>query len=618
MAEKTDRRPTPESSSNDSWGSALILLIGWWLWMPLLMALIVGGGRVLFGGFGVRQQAIWQGIDRNMLHLGSWSYLWLSIGLVVTAVIVASVYEGLRGAGKIAAVCGIAAAYCFVMFLGSALWMNNEDRGRYNGSATTFEVAPNSTPDTLRDLLKGAHASSKPGCTLEGNSDVASCILTTDASLADYDFEPRTSSFAAAQYQMEKAGATMSGVDLMTSSLHYLPGTASEPARWTGVLDGSGYQNPVEGVMEWDGRSNQTTSCKFNMTDYQFGRAFRGTKSNDLTNLVAEKFPNVTFKDTDVSGYCKMDPKTNELRPVIILSVTRQHFFGGRSVQEPAGVIELTGSSTGAPHMVYYSTVAPGQYPVPVYPQSVVTAQIDATAWAAGHGNHDRGNFGFERTNIESNALNPGEYILESKRDGHLYAVTPLTPRSKSQKIVAYAVERVDQVGSGLNGLSIIMSKDANPQSMSTLEGAMNAMISIADPTIKVNGGALKEILPYGNNQFRGIIDVSGLSVAYIEVPSDLKQGSQVSFVNVMTGANSTLTYDPTPGSSSSAPTGGTPPTTPVSGGSTGTLVCAPPESLTTSQALACAQYYLGLAQSKTGAQSSASPTTPAPSATHS
>lgn len=624
MPEKPISRSSSEAADT-TWGSALVLLAAWWLCMPLLMALVVGGGRLLFGGFGIRQQSIWQAVDRDMLHLNGWMDIWFAVGLFGTATFIGlmNTTGRLRHAGRVMTASIVAGLICLGFASADGLYLNNKDTGRYYGSATTFDIQPKSSPTDLRDLLKGAKASNKPGCTLVGAADVPSCILETSTSLADYDFAPRTSSFAAAQYVINAQGSVASGVDLIADSVHYLPGSATEPARWSGILDGSGYQNPTQGIMEWDGQSSTATSCKFNTTDDQFNRAFGGERSNDLTNYIAERYPNFWFDQKDMFGFCRK--VGSESRPVIVLPVTRQHFYGSRSVVMPAGVLELTGSSNGAPHITYYQTVKAGQYPGPVYPQSIVTKQVDATAWAAGHGNHDRGNFGFQRTNVESNALNPGEYILRSQHDGHLYAVTPLTPNSKSQAVVAYAVEQVDQVGAGLNGLSVIVPSDVtNPPSMTTLESNMVASVGTADPTVlnSGNGGKLQEIVPFGNGMWRGIVDVKGLSVAYIDVPSDVHKGVQLSYVDSQNGINTTVTFGVAPGSSNqanpTAPGGPTTPTAPANGGSTGTLVCTPPESLTTSQALACAQYYLGLAQTKNGAQPSASPTTPVPSATHS
>jgi hypothetical protein len=162
-----------------------------------------------------------------------------------------------------------------------------------------------------------------------------------------------------------------------------------------------------------------------------------------------------------------------------------------------------------------------------VYPESVAVAQVDATTWAAGRGELDNSGFGFGLTSVDTNASNPGEYVLRSDTDGHFYFVTPLTPRnSGSQAVIAYAVERADEVTSGrLNPVSIyVQSESADPVSMTVLESRMTTYINQVEPSLLTsgNGGALQEIIPYGTGMWRGFVDIGGVTQDYIDMSSNV------------------------------------------------------------------------------------------------
>ena len=172
--------------------------------------------------------------------------------------------------------------------------------------------------------------------------------------------------------------------------------------------------------------------------------------------------------------------------------------------------------------MTYQRVVRPGQYPDQVYPESVAVEQIDAAQWAAGRGNLDNSGFGYDVTSVDTNSVNPGEYVLRSNADGHFYFVTPLTPRnSGSQAVVAYAVERADETGQGLNPLKIYTESDsANPISLSVLVSRMTAYINNVAPGLLTTGagGQLQEVIPYGNGMWRGFVDISGVTQDYVDI----------------------------------------------------------------------------------------------------
>ena len=328
--------------------------------------------------------------------------------------------------------------------------------------------------------------------------------------------------FLAAGTVMSDSSALASQVNLMEASVHYLPDGDGGRGVWTGILDGSGTR-PAEGVAVWDGQSNTASICQFQGAD-SFDRAFSGQGGDSLGNLIAQKFPALTYDDDDISGYCQGTGAA--ARPVIVIPVTRQIAWHNTTVLEPAGILVLRGSPSGRPSMTYQPTVRPGQYPVQVYPESIVVDQVDAAQWAAGRGNMENAGFGYQTTSVGTNSFNPGEYVLHSNASGRFYFVTPLTPRnSGSQAVVAYAVEPADQTGQGLNPLTIYVQSDAtNPVSMTVLVSRMTAYINQVAPALLASGagGQLKEVIPYGNGMWRGFVDIDGVTQDYIDMSGNV------------------------------------------------------------------------------------------------
>ncbi|MFJ6621531.1 hypothetical protein ACIQOW_28650 [Kitasatospora sp. NPDC091335] len=276
--------------------------------------------------------------------------------------------------------------------VGTGLWDDDKDEGRYYAAATVLDV-PAGGDGTPRSVLP-VTGHSRPGdggrCDLVGTADVPACVKT--APMPDFDFEARTASYAAATKALTDSAGLTSGVHLMGHSLHYLPDASPGGGVWTAVLDGSGEQ-PMEGVAVWDGRSNSVATCAFR-GEHAFGRAFDGTGAASPRNLLAERFPGLVYSDQGIWGYCDgADPRTAQ--PVVVISVARQRGWHQRTVLEPAGVLELRGSPDGRPNAAY--------------PASVVRSQIHEIQWLGGRGAKDDRGFGYAHTSASTNAVNPGE-----------------------------------------------------------------------------------------------------------------------------------------------------------------------------------------------------------------
>ncbi|MFE7562739.1 hypothetical protein [Kitasatospora sp. NPDC057500] len=571
---------------------ALALAV-WWLWMPLLAVVVRLFKHFAFGGFGQQDQSYALLIRREFFPHGGpldaapLFWFWVAAGLCGTVWVVVVVAEeagvGLRGwkVRLTLAVVVLAVAGSLVR-AGTGVWDDDKDAGRFYAAATVLDVpaAGAGTPRSVLPVTERTRPGDGRRCDLVGTADVPACVKT--APMPDFDFEARTASYAAATKALTDSAGLTSGTHLLGRSLHYLPDAAKGGGVWTAVLDGSGEQ-PMEGVAVWDGRSNSVTTCVFR-GGHAFGRAFAGTGAVSLRNLLAERFPELVYGDNDIQGYCEgADPRT--ARPVVVISVARQIGFRQRTVLEPAGVLVLRGSPDGRPDVTHRATVAPGELPVAVYATSVVRSQIHEVQWLGGRGAKDSRGFGYAHTSAATNATNPGEFLLRSKADGHLYYVTPLVPReSSSQLVVAFAVLQADRAGGGLNDLHVYVRGDDAPSVnldvlASRMVSYMAQQTGIAISTGK--GGALQEIIPYGRDMWRGFVDFNGQTQDYIDLSGDATVTPNLVSLNgsiTAPGGRPSPAPTPTPSTGPAAPE----PAAPAAG-------CGDdPGRLTTEQLAAC------------------------------
>ncbi|MFD9123416.1 hypothetical protein [Kitasatospora sp. NPDC059571] len=580
---------------------AAVALAVWWLWMPLLAVLVWVVKHAVFGGFGQQDQSYVLLIEQELFPHGGvldaapLFWLWVAVGLAGTEWALAyaaqesgAAFRGWRVRLALAAV--LLAVAGSLVRAGTGMWDDDKDAGRFYAAATVLDVPSGGAAVPRSVLPVTGHA--RPGdgtrCDLVGTADVPACVKT--APMPDFDFEARTASYAAATKALTDSAGLTSGVHLMGHSLHYLPDAGRGGGVWTAVLDGSGKQ-PMEGVARWDGRSNTVATCAFR-GDHAFDRAFAGTGGTSLRNLLAERFPRLEYSEQDIWGYCDGDdPRT--ARPVVVISVARQTGWKQRTVLEPVGVLVLRGSPDGRPDLTYRPNVAPGDLPGAVYPASVVRAQIHEVQWLGGRGAKDDRGFGYAHTSAATNAGNPGEFLLRSKADGHLYYVTPLVPReSSSQLVVAFAVLQADRVGGGLNDLHVyVRGDDSPPVNLDVLASRMvSYMAQQTAITISAGqGGALQEIVPFGRDMWRGFVDFNGQTQDYIDLSGDATvTPNLVSLTGSITAPGGGPTPAPTPAPTAPAtPAPG--PTTPTGQAPAPAAGCGgDPRQLTTGQLASC------------------------------
>jgi len=457
----------------------------------------------------------------NILSLGGWLWVWLTVGLIGTVVIALSMRDGLARGGALSVVAILAALLAIVTFgqTWRVTWDNDKDLARYYDRSTVFYAPSLSTagaPPSLSRLLTGAHPPGAAGfgsggqCALVGVADVPGCVQ--QGTLATAGWEPRVSSYNGAVFAISRTSGDMQNVSLASSTVTYLNAWHGEPARWSGILDGTGISQGMGGVSEWTG--SQVTTCRF-AGQYAIDRSFGGTNMADLPDYLAQQYPGLRWRLSDVWGYCD----GNE--PVVVIPVTRMVPWTNRTLDTAAGVIIVHGSQ-GKTSLAYQADVQPGDLPGPVYPRSLVDTQLGASSWAAGRGSLNNGGFGYEPTSSSVQGGNVSDYLLRDNATGRLEWVTPLTLRnSSSQLFVAYAVSSAGSVTAGqLNQLSIyvLAPSDSRQINVDNMEAEARNWLAQQEPGFISSGGQLLEFTPVSGNTWRAYGELNGRVVYLLDI----------------------------------------------------------------------------------------------------
>ncbi|MCA9309181.1 hypothetical protein KC973_02295 [Candidatus Saccharibacteria bacterium] len=457
-------------------------------------------------------QTLEQFMLANVWSGGGWLFLWLIIGFIGSIVIVMLDEDWKKTSNIVVSVLLLIATVASIVSFTKVNWDNDKDEARYYTRSMTFVVPDlDETPATVRYLLKGATESSREGCDMVDASDMHTCIVEGDFSPEGW--EPRVGSLDGAIYAIKRTSGDQQRISLNEEMMAYLNEWEGQPARWSGVLDGTGKEQPLGGVSEWDG-SSETTDCKFE-DKYALDRAFGGERGNSLPNLLAERFPALRYSQSDVWGYCDGD------EPIVVVPTTKQIQFKGRTVDTAGGLIIVRGED-GQTKLTHVSNAKAGDYPGPVYPMSLVERQRETSKWAAGRKNEDRRSFGFEPATSEAQAGNTSEYLLKNKTTGRLEWVTPLTLRkSTSELFVAYAITPADVVDDGnLNQLSLYILAEDDPRrvNIDNLEADALDYLAKNAGTFISNGGKLVEFTPVDGDIWRAFGELKGRVVYRLEI----------------------------------------------------------------------------------------------------
>jgi hypothetical protein len=462
-------------------------------------------------------------------------------------------------------------------------------KGDYYSKSVVFDtpsLSDASAPPSLSRLLNSAQPGDGKRCDKVGSADVSSCIK--QATLPTNGWDARVSSLDGAVYALSRSSGTVQNVSLNKSTVNYLNSWHGQPARWSGVLDGTGNGQGMGGIAEWNG--TKVSTCSFSGS-YAIGRSFGGSNMADLSDLLAEKYSGLRWKISDVWGYCDGN------QPIVVVPMTRQIYYQNRTVDTAAGIVTIQGDH-GKTRLTYQSTVKAGSVPGPVYPSSLVDTQLnEGASWAAGRRAHDDYNFGYEPTTSGAQAGNVKDYLLRNSKTGQLEWVTPLTLRgSSSQLFVAYAISDAGTVtGGSLNPLSIYVlgSQDSRVINVDSMEAAARNWLTNQKPGFISSGGKLVEFIPKGGDQWQAYGELSGRVIYVMDFNAQNKTAptlTDISGEDAGSGSSGTSSSPPTSGSDS-------------------TSCGQPPSKLTTAQIASCLQQLSSeLAGRETASTASAAP----------
>jgi hypothetical protein len=490
-----------------TWAKRGIALLALWLAPIAVYAIFRYVGVGLWPGHKV-EQAMDQWVKANFTSFSTTVLYVVVVWLLLSAVVASPINYDTDGVDKggVAVVTGlIFLAVASLVFAIVVNVRNSKDQARYYASSITFYVSDtHSPPPSLSNLTNGATKVTDAPCDLvDTQSDVPNCIK--QGALPTTGWDARVSSLNGADYALTHSASFKQNVGLDSDTLAYLNAWHGQPARWSGILDGTGWYTPMGGVAEWDG--HKVKQCDFE-GKYSINRAFDGGHMNDLKDMLASKYSSLLYHMTDVWGYCDGD------QPIVIVPMYKQTVFKQRTVDEPAGFVKIQGSPSGDPKFTYQTSAKPGEYPGAVYPASIVDEQLASSEWAAGRRLRSRSGFGFTPATSNAQEGNVSDYLLRNKATGRLEWVTPLTLRSSSSEIfVAYAVSYADQMQSGsLNPLSIYIlnTDDSRQVNIDTLESDARNYLANLVPGFAGQGGKLLEFTPVGGNIWRAYGEING------------------------------------------------------------------------------------------------------------
>jgi hypothetical protein len=457
----------------------------------------------------------------NFLVFGGWFWVLLTVWLAGSAIIVRA-FRGSFRRGRVSVTVTVLAALLAVasfVQMWRVAWDNDKDFNRYYDRSVVFytpSLGLATASPSLDRLLAHSRSPGASGfgsggqCDLVATADVPGCVKV--GTLPMTGWAPRLGSYNGAIFALSRTSGDMQNVSLNPVTVTYLNSWHGHPARWSGILDGTGISQGLGGVSEWDGA--RVTTCEFT-GQWAIDRSFGGSNMADMSDYLAQQYPSLRWTIRDVWGYC------DGTEPIVVVPVTRIIKWMSRTVNTPAGIIIVTGSN-GKTHLAYQPTVTAGTVPGPVYPRSLVDTQLGASSWAAGRGSLNNGGFGYEPTASSAQQGNVSDYLLDDTATGRLEWVTPLTLRnSSSQLFVAYAVSLADSVTAGqLNQLSLYVLAPDDPRQINVdnMEAEARNWLAQQEPGFISSGGQLLEFTPVAGSMWRAYGEVNGRVVYLLDI----------------------------------------------------------------------------------------------------
>ncbi|MFZ1301080.1 MAG: hypothetical protein WAQ27_00660 [Candidatus Microsaccharimonas sp.] len=540
----------------------------WWVIWPAVVAAVIYFIYWLIAGLWLDALAI-NIVNMNAFwHWALWPNGWNLIATTPFAWILASIiliiafwiWGGMTDWNGIVPVVAIIASV--VLLVGSIVYggikLANKDieASKHYLTTTSFAV---DDPNTLPEILAE-------------KADEGQLVVPIKQADVPADWAPRVASATGALTVIKKSGSGGNNAPVMEQTVSYVYGDG-DSGKWTVIRNGRNLKS-IYGVASWNGVAGAVETCKFT-DDYKLDKAFGGIAGNNLSNSIAGAFPSFYYDEADMWGYCKGE------EPIIVIPGVNHQGFDVRTVDNAAGVVVVQGSPSGQPIITLRSDVKPGEFPGPVYAQSLVNNQRDSLTWAAGFGPAVGEGFGFETTSVKSQSGNNANYLLKSKVDGRMYWVNPLQARqSDSELLIGYSLIPADEVTSGtLNPQTVYVLSDGDPRviDLNTLYNSVKTAVCVENNNFcgeeGVATGEIVEFLPISATKWQAFGEVDGQVYYRFEVDVD---SSIVPTMTVVAGAPTDATLD-------GAEPGPTP--TPVADGA---LDCNSESTLTSEQILQC------------------------------
>lgn len=489
-----------------------------WLWGPLLGVLVILVVLAVIWGicwlvaviFWDAGAVVWRntgGMIQGALFPGGWPtpFFWILLAVLLSAMGLKLAYDRDSGSAAMAwllAILMVVGAVALGITKGVTHGILASD---YYLTTTTIKVGD---PDALPSML----AKYDNNGTLE--VDVEQGSLPSG-------WVPRVASATGAFNVMKKTGDAINNTSLMDDTITYIYGE-NGGGQWTAIRNGINRQY-IYGIATWNGTGDRVGACRFT-GDYAIHKTFGGMwPGNNLWNAVAGTYPSFFYNESDMWGYCDGD------EPIVVIPGVQLSHYDMQATDASAGVVTIRGSRSGEPVIELFADVQPGDFPGPVYAERLVDNQRNALDWSAGYWQSVNEGFGFDATDVASQAGNNTNYLMQSEADGRLYWVTPLRPQSTdSQTLIAYSVIPADEVSaSKLNEqvVYVLNEDDSRVVNLDDLLARVKSTVCEVDTNFcggNANGRVV-EFLPVTDTQWQVFAEVQGRVKYRIDVDVDAR-----------------------------------------------------------------------------------------------
>lgn len=257
--------------------------------------------------------------------------------------------------------------------------------------------------------------------------------LATTTNVSTTDFKERAPYVVAANYASRNQGDVVGD----RKAVHHVPESGEESSRYTTVIEGRGFmgRHGYAAIRTYDLPKMGPISdkaAKDCLVPASMGKTWGAAwPTRSLDRSLMFKSPLSHWDSDDSYGYCDKENK-----PVFVQPLWRWSGFW-KAIKVPAGVAVYDESGL---HLVQGDALQAVEGPT--FPRSLANEYRNALTASGSRDDSWSKRGGYDTTAKDANDTNEGnssEFSLLGT-DGHLYYVTPLTPRGSSQSLTAVSV----------------------------------------------------------------------------------------------------------------------------------------------------------------------------------